>query len=333
MSNLLSPAPLVKPPSSIIPYFDRIPLWQCRPIDRATRKMLLKHCRELEVIDGYACWDRNWNFKQRLDIKGPDEVALRWIAARRDGRINCLEVALDYIWDTEEWREACWEHFHRHLARRYHRLLQGIQFHDGNPLHGRYDAPRGTPNLITIYRQDYCRITEQPCYVLHVEWRATGIKAVHAAGILRPRDLLTFNFRAFWKERLRFYTVDPERLGRMFLNRQSGTRRRRITPQDRAEGEDALRPYATMQELIDFYNPGRIGRILTPLDVEPFLPPSHYLSYMARSYPNCDYPNDFRKLADKTAPLVTISHSPLASRMTITSRSPSYVSSDVSGKE
>jgi hypothetical protein len=308
MSNLLSPAPLVKPPSSIIPYFDVIVIWLVTPVDGCTLKRLRKHCDDLHHKNRIARFNKE--FKQRLELKQPDEVALRWIASRR-GLINRVEVALDLIYATLAEAEATRSYLHRHLTRRWH-FHQTILYYKNDPSNERYDGPRSAPNIITDYLQDHSRITGE-YYCLHLEWRATGVKAVRAAGILRPRHVLTFNFRAFWEPRMRLYTVDPERLGRMFRNRQAGTRSYRFTPQDRTEGEDTLRLYATMQELIDYYSPARIGRILTPLSSEPFLPPRHIvLSLTKTNYPRSDFPNNADETAPNPAsPLVTIS--PLAS--------------------
>jgi hypothetical protein len=329
MSSLLSPAPLVKPPSSIIPYFDVIVIWLVTPADGRTLKKLRKHCNSLKPANRIARFDSG--FKQRLEFKQPDEVALRWIA-RRCGLLNRVEVALDLIYATLAEAEATRSYLHRHLTRRWHFHHTIVHYKNGQ----RYDGPRTAPNIITDYLEDHSRITGE-YYCLHLEWRATGKKAVRAIGILRPRHVLTFDHRAFWEPRMRLYTVDPAQLGRMFRNRQLGTRRHRITPQDCAEGEDTLIPYETMQELVDYYSPARIGRILTPLDPEPFLPPRHILlSLTTTNYPNSDFPNN----ADTTGtqptsppPLVTIS-API-SRMTPTPRprSAPYVSSDVSGKE
>jgi hypothetical protein len=208
---------------------------------------------------------------QRLEFVGPNERALRWIASRRGGLINYIEVATDNIFDTPDEREAAWEFFHRHLTRRYHRRTQGIQFHDNDTTHARYDALPNAPNLITVYRDEWSRIDGQ-LNVLHVEWRATGVDAVRALGIHHARDVLTRDHRKFWEERLRFYAIDAGRLGRLYRNRSDGTRSHRITAADRSYGNRILGRYQTIQEFIDDYRPGHIQHVLTPLSTQSFLP-------------------------------------------------------------
>jgi hypothetical protein len=329
-------------------------MWLRRPADRATRKRLRKLCRHFKFKNDIARWDKDKEFVQRLAFWGPNEEALRWIASRSDGRINYLEVTNDYIFDTLDWREAGWEYFHRHLTRRYHRLLQGIQFDDNNPLHARYDAPRGTPNLITIYREERSRTTKECCYLLHVEWRATGEDAVRAAGILRPRDLLTYDFRPFWEERLRFYAIDPGRLGRLYRNRNQGTRSHRITPADRKHGRRLISDYETIQKFIDHYRSDNIQHVLTPLPTKPFLPPTPYQLSTNRSRNNCrntptiitTYPilrpelrtdKPHLPISNPITPLTTYHlirpSARLIARMTSRPRSISYDSSNVAGKE
>jgi hypothetical protein len=302
MRNLLSPELLVKPPSSIIAYFDRIVIWLRIPVDGRTLKKLRHHCGHLQPGRRIARWDRN--FKQRLDFKQPDEEALRWIAGRNDGLINYGEVTLDLIFRSRAESVAARDYLYRHLTRRWHRG-QEIVFYDNDEDSTRYDGPRTAPNVIAIYLEDYSRITGE-CYCLHVEWKMRGVDAVRAAGILRPRHLLTFDHRAFWRERMRLYTVDPGRLGRLFRNREEITHSHRITPADSVTGRTAIAPYQTVQMLIDHFAPYRIGRVLTPLSSRPFLPPRLILLYTNPNYPNSDR-TDYRTSDRTTKPLVTIS--------------------------
>ena len=150
------------------------------------------------------------------------------------------------------------------------------------------EAASAARNLITDYLEDHSRITDEgPC--LHVEWRARGVEAMRAAGIARPRDVLRFDHRAFWKERLRLVKVDPGRLGRLFRNREQGTRQHRITDADISLGRKIMCRYQTMQEMLDGLGPLRIGHVLTPLSAEPFLPVTPYmLSLTNRNYDNSD---------------------------------------------
>ena len=286
MRNLLSPEPPVKPPSTILPYFDCVVIWLRIFVDRRTREKLRKHCGSLEYDNRIPRWDRN--FRQRLDFKQPTDRALRWIASRTDGLINYAEVTLDLIFDTSEDSLAARSYLDRYRIRRWHRREHGIRYYDNDPNNQRYDGPPTAPNVVTDYLEDHSRITDEgPC--LHVEWRARGVEAMRAAGIARPRDVLRFDHRAFWKERLRLVKVDPGRMGRLFRNREQGTRQHRITDADISLGRKIMCRYQTMQEMLDGLGPLRIGHVLTPLSAEPFLPVTPYmLSLTNRNYDNSD---------------------------------------------
>ena len=288
MRNLLSPEPPVKPPSTILPYFDCVVIWLRIFVDRRTREKLRKHCGSLEYDNRIPRWDRN--FRQRLDFKQPTDRALRWIASRTDGLINYAEVTLDLIFDTSEDSLAARSYLDRYRIRRWHRREHGIRYYDNDPNNQRYDGPPTAPNVVTDYLEDHCRITgELNC--LHLEWRLNSLYAVRAAGILRPRDVLTFDHRAFWQERLRLYAVDPGRLGRLYRNRNQRTHSHLITPADRKHGNRVIGRYETIQEFIDDYRSTRIDRVLTPLSTEPFLPPTTTPTRLIMLSTRRNYPN------------------------------------------
>jgi hypothetical protein len=93
-----------------------------------------------------------------------------------------------------------------------------------------------------------------------------GLNAVRRAGIESGRDLLQFDHRQFWQERLLLFAVDKKRLGRMISNHLEGRKRRtsRI-----ARVEDHYRI-----ELIDQWGASiRIQRALVPISNEVPLPP------------------------------------------------------------
>jgi hypothetical protein len=52
---------------------------------------------------------------------------------------------------------------------------------------------------------------------LHIEWRATGTRALETLGIVTVRDLLDFDHRAFWAERLQLFALPKRKtkLGRI----------------------------------------------------------------------------------------------------------------------
>jgi hypothetical protein len=116
----------------------------------------------------------------------------------------------------------------------------------------RYDAYRGAPNLTAIYKEEFCRLTGQAAPLLHVEWRANGIKAVRSLGIHSASDLYDFDHTSFWGHRLLLLNIiSPERLARLIRNQRDGTKSRTSTPIDRRFGNALIRYYQTTQQLLD----------------------------------------------------------------------------------
>jgi hypothetical protein len=199
-------------PQAIYPYFDVVVVWLRTPADRRTLAQLRKDCGHLHVSNRRARFDKERT--QRLEFKQPSDAVLRWIGTRADGLINYVEVALDFIYASAEERDAADKFFDRHIVRRWHGRNQEIRrFHNVV----RYDGPRTARNSLKQYSEDHSRITGE-LYCLRVEWRINGAQAARAAGIIRPRDVLTFNHRKFWKKRLVLVAVDAGRLGRLLRN-------------------------------------------------------------------------------------------------------------------
>jgi hypothetical protein len=275
-----------------VAYFDCIRLWLRSPVSARVIKKLRRLCGSLPDPHNKSFrFDRN--YRQRLTFFQPTDAAVRWIAARRGSLVNHIQPAFDLIYSRRADAKAASAYFDRHRVRRWHRRSQGINYYRDrktDEILTRYDAPRKARNNVTDYLEDECRITgEGNC--LHVEWRVEGVEAVRAAGIRSPRQLLTFDHRSFWQKRLRLYTVEPGRLGRLLNNRQAKTRRRDITFEDERVGARALCQYGdTIQDMLDVLGPLRISHVITPLPVEPFLPPQrsslYQLSLTSRNHDN-----------------------------------------------
>jgi hypothetical protein len=279
-------APPVKP-SSVVPYFDCIRLWLRSPVSARVIKKLRRLCGHLDTANKSGRWNRD--FRQRLTFFQPNDDALRWIAARRGGLVNHVQFTLDLLYNTRAAAAATRGYLDRHRVRRWHRRSQGVNhYHDDDSL-TRYDAPPNARNNVTDYLEQTSRITGQE-NCLHIEWRAEGQEAVRAAGISTPRHLLTFDHRSFWKHRLRLYTVEPGRLGRLFNNRQEKTRRHDITEADHRLGRRLMCWGDTTQDFLDLFGSHRISHVLIALDTEPFLPPQrsslYQLSLTDRNHDN-----------------------------------------------
>jgi hypothetical protein len=217
-------------PIGIIPYFDRIRFWSPNPLNPDALAELERACGpgNIHINNRPARFNNHHRqYRQRIDLSRPTRQALRWLARRKDALINRVEITLDLTFRYRPDAEEAWEFFHQHWVRRWHGRTQEIsQCGDGNfGSHTRYDADRSAPNQHVLYTDAHTRITgELNC--VHVECRLNRLKAVRAAGIKSGQDLLQFDHRAFWQERLLFYDVDRGRLGRLLRNYVTGRRRR-----------------------------------------------------------------------------------------------------------
>lgn len=276
-------------PIAAWPYLDKIQFWLRKPIGNPEISSLRQQCGRGGVHAEGRAARFDARFRQRVELRQPSAEALQWLAMRRDALINRAEIALDLIFGDRNKRDDVFEFLHYRLVRRWHGKRQNVKLVRGvkHPRkrrrvpeiveevgfgHTRYDAPRSAPNGIAFYHQPFSRLTgELDC--LHLEWRLNGLRAVRNAGISSGRDLIQFDHRSFWNERLLLYEVDEARLGRLIGNHRSGERRRVDRPLDGKIGHVLFSSVGTIQELIDEYGASlRLHRALERIPIEAFLP-------------------------------------------------------------
>jgi hypothetical protein len=128
MYHILSQAFEVKPPLSIIPYFDRVCFWLKNPIDAATDKRLRATCAEAYIgKPRRARFDPR--YRQWIDIKRPTDEALQWLAARRDAKLTYVEPALDYSTGSPDDQHDLYELLDWCQVRNWHGRRQQIRGH------------------------------------------------------------------------------------------------------------------------------------------------------------------------------------------------------------
>jgi hypothetical protein len=282
--------PILTPtPSAIYPFCDKIQFWVHEPIDNDTLAQLRAQCGGGNLFSRRGPARFNGHRRQRVELKQPTKEALQWLAGRDDAFINRAEIALDLVFNNLADRDEVWKFLHQHLVRRWHGKKQKIKvIRSENPSvaekdYTRYDAGREAPNGLVFYTQRHSRITgELNC--LHIEWRLNNCRATRRAGIETGLDLIEFDHRQFWKERLLLFVADKERLGRLINNHLKGRKSRISTTEqkgkhyriniDQRTGDIHIRSHDTIQELIDELGPTfRINRALVPISNETLLPP------------------------------------------------------------
>jgi hypothetical protein len=110
-------------------------------------------------------------------------------------------------------------------------MVQGLGTKPGEPLPitlvpSPQPGDRRSGHWFEFYADRPCKLTGEPnCF--HFEGKHAGAQYVHRLGLHHPRDLLDFDFDAYFARAMRLYQIDFDRLGRFDHNRRTGDRRKR----------------------------------------------------------------------------------------------------------
>jgi hypothetical protein len=197
------PAPIY--PVAILPHHDRINVRSDQRFTWDDVLWLRETCGKANLVPVPPDDRVNWRL---LHICQPSRVALEWLEARGNVWPTYLEPALNLIFNTGR---ECWDatrYTSKHIYKPYH------QHRWFEPLNTRYTGPRRSPQNLTHYGHRRCKVSKAP-HCLHIEWRtkSSALPRIKATTI---REVIDFDHRAFWQERLLMYEVDLEMLGAMW---------------------------------------------------------------------------------------------------------------------
>jgi hypothetical protein len=132
---------------------------------------------------------------------------------------------MDWIYTDAAMRDEAAAFHHRHAVQPRHR--DAVCFDHDTRYSRRDTTPSGRPTRINVVAYDDLpsKVTGEPC--VHIERRLTGAPVLRDAGIDSAADLIGFDHRGFWQERLLLYEFDPATFGRYLINQHRGWRRRR----------------------------------------------------------------------------------------------------------
>jgi len=207
---------------TVIHGFDRITLWLDRPELPIAKELLTPHCSDLTVTVQQMEYNSRW--KLRLDIRQPSMEFLRLLRTAVSHDISVLityiEVTCDIPANNKDQAQWWCNAFLDNARVRYQRQqvirylttwYYGRRAHEG--------VRRG--HVLALYadlpsKLNNARPTNDALPCLHIEWRASGSTALADIGIVTLTDLIEFDHRIFWPERLRMYYL-PRRtdLGRL----------------------------------------------------------------------------------------------------------------------
>jgi hypothetical protein len=265
-------------------YFDKLRLWLREPLLTSSKlEQLRQHCGWLYHDDRPARFD--WHYRQKLELYQPSRRALNLIAHRDDALLNHVEPARDLIF-ADYGHEDCFELFQAHFLQPWHRSRTQVHAYGAHGFsHGftTRAAPqpgeRRNGHWFEFYADRPCKLTNEPnCF--HFEGRHAGAQCVRGLGLHQPRDLLDFDFEAYFARAMRLYQIDLERLGRFDDNRRTGNRRKRssdaaLLRDDRLRGGALVLLHArhpdgsgsSLQQFVDSYGRGPFLTLVRPLSI------------------------------------------------------------------
>ena len=218
-------APMAGPGTACIDYIDLAQIW----LPNALRGRSLRRLVEVSVHpvwgapfieNGPARFDPM--YRQRIRLCQPTRAAVDLLAEQDGALLNSAEIARDRVFDDDESVQASLEYYRQHFVQRWHGKKQVRVWDSGNFRTGDLEKP-GV--VFQGYGDRPCRVTGE-IHCFHFEAKLKGVEALRRARITNLRDLIDFDFDAFWQRHELLLEVDRERLGRFVLNRVHGTNRR-----------------------------------------------------------------------------------------------------------
>lgn len=157
--------------------------------------------------------------------------------------LNYVEIVLDVLCDSRAQARALQRAFIASVKVKHQQ--QTLVIHQGTAYIGRLaKSDRKPGHVLCVYSDRPSKLNlakrrraHPAC--LHIEWRATGARALEMLGILTTRDLLDFDHRAFWTERIQLIALPNRKteLGRIL----HATKGKRTEVTDRALRANASR--------------------------------------------------------------------------------------------
>lgn len=278
-------------PIGVYGYPDTIRLHTSRPLTKIERDRLVELAGARDrVKTGVSEADYPGAWRYFTEITRPPRRALLYLREIAPQHyINRLDLALDWTFDTDCEKRDATAFFRMYHWQPRQRAASGLRF-KSDPDSGattRYTGMRWDDrHVVASYDYKPCRITGE-VHCLHIEWRTYRRGGVLSLGVGTIDDLLDFDHRAFWQERLRLSRFDVAKVGRVHNNwvQNNSTRRRpwierhgRLSyDRDRTVG-GILARRELMKTLCAPHWPDRVRAklksCLVHFDVEDLLPPS-----------------------------------------------------------
>jgi hypothetical protein len=259
-------------PLDVYHYFDRIRIYMKGQISDAWLEALKRECGSVQPL-GPAWFNKRY---QKLEIYQPTPAALLQLSTLPDNAfVSYVEVACDVIVPDAISLEIVSKAFLEGFLQPYHRDKKAKVFIDeGGCVTGfttRTSPEKGERRRgfwLQWYVDRPCKLTGEP-FCFHFEGKHEGSQAVRRLGFRHPRDLVNFDFRAYFKKQAStLYKADYERLGRFHDNRQKWKRRKTASKEKwtsdirtghllyKALSQDPENKVSSLQQFVDTYGKG-----------------------------------------------------------------------------
>ncbi len=206
-------------PTNIYAFVDKIQVAFKHPLSMLEYAWMRSECKQMLRLRGKARFNPRYRF--RFTFCQPSRDLLLQLSKIEGSIFNHVELSLDLIFDSQQDLDLANAFTCRFFVKKHHRD-QGIRYcGDTRYTGGRWEHP----NLVAIYADKPSKVTGE-VLCLHIDWRAYGVKALERIGLKSTADLANLDHEAFWRNRLLLSKCDPDRLGRMNLNKLKRTDRR-----------------------------------------------------------------------------------------------------------
>lgn len=210
--------------SARVAYFDTVFIWLNRYLSSTEFQSIKSLCSGRAWPEQREpMWGQPW-WRCRLTLQRPRAEAFSYIESLGTRHVvSQTHFALDLTVDDLRALEAVDAFFARHWVQRWRPAVRVETIAET-----RYSIPlthRGR-NRTAQYSDRRSKISSALC--THLEWRCGNAAAVKQQGIRTVADLVGFDHRAFWKQKLQLRRIDFGRLGR----RLQRTSRRQPRPDD-----------------------------------------------------------------------------------------------------
>ena len=227
--SILDPIP-VDPGVRIIrrcAYVDTIGVYISRHLRKHEREILEGLCGKVtsSSADAYFKLDSEWKrYFARVTIHQPGKEAPRYLEdlfPNKPPQVNRIDFSLDWTTESDSDANEAQRYLAATLIKRWHREKHKILAYQEDDDESLYIGATSRTSRFALYSDLPSKISGGPC--CHLELRLFSRKAVKGAGVNTLGDIVNFDHRKLWKEKLQLRQLDKIRYGKRMSGRHFNT--------------------------------------------------------------------------------------------------------------